>query len=151
MNTIIIDYRPPRIAQLLVLAAVLLNWLTPMRDWLLWQNLWVGLVLVGAGFVVMIVAWHQFRLDDVAICPTAPTARLITHGIYGYSRNPMYLGMSAMLLGLAVIVGTVPFYLCAVAFFAVMHRRFCPFEETKLERSFGRDFVAYSRRVRRWL
>lgn len=149
--TTVVDYRPPRIAQALVLAAVALNWLTPMHNWLLWQNGWVGTVLGVCGCVVMIAAWCQFRMDGVAICPTAHSSRLITYGIYGVTRNPMYLGMSAMLLGLAAVVGTLPFYLCALVFFSIMHWRFCPFEETKLTQAFGSGFIDYARRVRRWL
>jgi len=151
MSTRILDVRPPRIAQALVLAAALLHWLTPLRNAVLWSSTWAGLGLLGAGFVVMMVAWYQFRLRDVAICPTSITARLITDGIYRMSRHPMYLGMTTMLIGLAVIVGTLPFYLSALTFFAVMQRHFCRFEEAKLERTFGSDYLEYSRQVRRWI
>jgi protein-S-isoprenylcysteine O-methyltransferase Ste14 len=48
-------------------------------------------------------------------------------------------------------MGTPPFYLSAIAFFGVMNRIFCPYEENKLTAAFGEDYRSYAKRVRRWL
>ena len=99
----------------------------------------------------MIQAWWQFRQTDVAICPTEKTTELITDGIYRFTRNPMYLGMVMMLTGVAMFVGTLPFYVAAVALFAILNFVFCPYEEEKLSRTFGSRFEQYRGRARRWL
>jgi len=147
----LIDFRPPRIAQLLVAIAVLLHWLTPLRQAIVYSNPALGAVLGIAGFATMMRAWWLFRQADTAICPTARTAQLVTLGIYRFTRNPMYLGMVAMLAGLALAVGSLPFYAAAVIYLLIIDRAFCRYEERKLELGFGDDYLAYRKRVRRWI
>jgi protein-S-isoprenylcysteine O-methyltransferase Ste14 len=151
MHLRLIDYRPPKIAQLLVAIAVLLHWLTPLRQTMIYSNSAIGIVLGVAGFASMIWGWWLFRQFDTPICPTARAERLITSGIYRITRNPMYLGMVAMLAALALAVGTLPFYLVAGIYFAVIDRAFCPYEEARLTQRFGDAYLSYKQRVRRWL
>jgi len=145
------DFRPPRIAQLLLAIAVLLHWLTPLQQTIIYSNPAAGALIGIAGFAAMMQGWWQFKQVDTPICPTASEERLVTRGIYRFTRNPMYLGMVAMLLGMALVVGTLPFYLVAVVYFAVIDRVFCRYEERKLVLRFGDDYLAYRKRVRRWI
>lgn len=151
MNFRIIDYRPPKIAQLFILAAVGLHWATPLSQLHVYSNPVAGIILGAAGFLVMMWGWWLFRKFDTAICPTARTDRLVTSGVYRFTRNPMYLGIIAMLLAVAILVGTFPFYLAAAAYFVVINNVFCPYEESKLTEAFGDTYASYKRRVRRWL
>lgn len=107
--------------------------------------------LVSAGFTVMMMAWCQFKERKVAICPTASTNYLISDGIYRLTRNPMYLGMVTMLGGVAVFIGTLPFYAVTIVYFVLMDRWFCPYEEEKLVVTFGYDYDSYRSKVRRWI
>jgi protein-S-isoprenylcysteine O-methyltransferase Ste14 len=70
----------------------------------------------------------------------------------------MYLGMVLMILGLAIGMGTPPFYLSAIAFFAVMNKIFAvmnkifrPYEEDKLTNVFGEQYRSYVKAVPRWI
>jgi protein-S-isoprenylcysteine O-methyltransferase Ste14 len=146
-----INFRPPRIGMLFALIAAAFHWLLPVQAVFRLSVPVLGVALALAGFSIMMWAWWQFKMGDVAICPTAKTARLLTGGIYRFSRNPMYLGMVSMLFGLAAYVGTPPFYLAAAGYLAVLNFVFCPYEETKLESTFGQEFLNYKARVRRWL
>lgn len=128
-----------------------MHWLLPVWGVFHFSFPVVGAALALVGFSIMMWAWWLFKKGEVAICPTAPTVRLLTGGIYRFSRNPMYLGMVAMLLGLAAYVGTPPFYVAAVSYFAVLNFVFCPYEETKLASTFGQEFSNYKAKVRRWL
>jgi len=151
MNSHIIHFRPPRIAMALVLLAAVLHLLVATGYFHVYSSWQAGGAVFALGFAIMIGAWWQFRAHQVAICPTAPTARLITGGLYRWSRNPMYLGMVAMLLGLALVIGTVPFYAAALLLALIMDRHFCTYEEQKLRDAFGDEFSRYAARVRRWL
>ncbi|NLH80375.1 MAG: isoprenylcysteine carboxylmethyltransferase family protein [Phyllobacteriaceae bacterium] len=92
--------------------------------------------------------FHRSGTDIRAI--VAPT-RLITDGLYARSRNPIYLGFLAMLLGAAIGLGeTVPLVLTA-AFAVVIERAYIRREEAAMARIFGADYEAYRARVRRWL
>ena len=151
MNIRILDYRPPRIAQLLVLAAALLHWATPLKQLQVYSSHGLGLFVGVAGFAVMMWGWWLFRKYDTAICPGAKPRRLVASGIYRLTRNPMYLGMVAMLFGIAIYVGSFPFYLAAAIYLLVIDRYFCPYEESRLIDAFGDEYLAYRNRVRRWI
>ena len=150
--TRLVDYRPPRIAMLLLALAGAWQWLLPAPGIpaVPAQHI-MAVAAVFAGFSIMMCAWWQFREHRVAICPTDRTDHLITDGVYRYTRNPMYLGVVTMLSGVAAWFGTLPFALAAVAFFLVIDRVFCPYEERKLEQAFGSDYARYRDAVRRWL
>ena len=99
----------------------------------------------------MMWAWWQFKKRQVAICPADHTAHLNTDGSYHFTRNPMYLGMIIMLLGVATWFGTAPFFAAAAAFFLIIQFVFCPYEERKLLATFGKVYRAYKIEVRRWI
>ena len=99
----------------------------------------------------MIIAWWQFKERSVAICPTATTDRLVTDGIYRFTRNPMYLGIALMLGGTAAWFGTLPFYAAALGFLVIMDRWFRRYEEDKLFAAFGREYAEYKSKVRPWI
>ncbi|MDH3546096.1 MAG: isoprenylcysteine carboxylmethyltransferase family protein [Gammaproteobacteria bacterium] len=150
MSSKLLTFRPPRIAQFLVAAAVLLHWAIPLRLEL-FVNSMVGTSLITIGLYTMTAGWWQFKKQRTVICPTGTPTSLVAVGIYAITRKPMYLGIFMMLLGLALIVGSIPFYAAAIAYFVVMDTVFCPYEEGKLLRLFGDEFVRYRTRVRRWL
>lgn len=150
MNSKLLAFRPPRIAQFFVAVAVLLHLATPLRFELFANNV-LGILLIVIGFSAMMAGWWLFRKQRTAICPTGTPSSLVVAGIYAFTRSPMYLGIFLMLLGLAVVVGSLPFYVAAIAYFAVMDIVFCPYEEEKLLQLFGDEFLCYEKRVRRWL
>ena len=72
----------------------------------------------------MVSGWRQFVRARVAVTPTAETVRLVTDGLYRYTRNPMYLGLTLILIGVAAARGTWPFYAAALAFFMIVDGAF---------------------------
>jgi len=110
MITKLIEYKPPRIAMALLIFATVFHASFPVQSSYLYSSTFLSVALVSAGLAVMMLAWWQFKERKVAICPTADTHYLITDGIYRLTRNPMYLGMVTMLVGVAVFFGTLPFY-----------------------------------------
>ena len=75
----------------------------------------------------------------------------IKEGLYKYSRNPMYLGMVMLLLGIAIYLGNLASLISPILFFVVMDRMFVPYEEKKMENTFGEAYLDYKKQVRRWL
>jgi protein-S-isoprenylcysteine O-methyltransferase Ste14 len=151
MNNKIIEYRPPRIAMALLAIAAVLQVLIPTTSLSSFSSTTLSVATGFAGFAIMIAAWLQFRKRQVAICPTAPTAQLITDGVYRFSRNPMYLGMVMMLAGVAIYFGTLPFYAATIVYLVIMDRFFCRFEEQKLAATFPGEYEPYRSTVRRWI
>ena len=147
----ILQYRPPRIAMTLLAVASMLQLALP-DTWPAIATVPLGGGAIGVlGFGIMLRAWWLFRTHRTAICPTAETTTLITGDVYRLTRNPMYLGVVLMLLGVAIGTGGLPFYIAALTFFLIIEFAFCPYEEAKLEQCYGAEYVAYRQRVRRWL
>ncbi len=151
MNKKLIEHRPPRIAMLLLTIGGTLHLITPLGDRPLLMSSFFAASLGLFGFSIMMWAWWQFKKSQVAICPTDDTKHLITDGLYRFTRNPMYLGMLLMLVGVATWFGTAPFFAAAAAFFLIIQVVFCPYEERKLLAAFGADYSAYLIEVRRWI
>lgn len=151
MNATLVTYRPPRIAFVMLALAAALHWTVPIAHVVIFEAPWTGAAFLLAGFSVMMWAWWLFQRHAVAICPTAPTDRLLTRGIYAMTRNPMYLGMISMMLGVALTFGTLPFNIATLAYLVFIDRVFCAYEEAKLEATFGDEYRRYRARVRRWM
>ncbi|WP_419211799.1 methyltransferase family protein [Maribacter sp. X9] len=115
------------------------------------RNLLFG-VLVVLAVVLMIIALIQFYRARTTIDPSKPikTAKLVTNGVYTFSRNPMYLAMLLLLLALGVALGNAFNTLIAAGFVAYMnHFQIVPEERFLLEK-FGREYKEYCTLTRRW-
>jgi protein-S-isoprenylcysteine O-methyltransferase Ste14 len=112
----------------------------------------LGIALVAIAFVPSLWAFSLFRREGTEINPTSPAnQKLVTRGPYRYTRNPMYMSLVVLSLGIAVWVGSWPFFLAPIAVFATANWIHIPFEEAKMRRQFGAEFDSYVRRVRRWV
>jgi protein-S-isoprenylcysteine O-methyltransferase Ste14 len=103
------------------------------------------------GLTLVVAAATQFRRAGTPIHAFEQPTTLVTHGLYRYSRNPIYLGMIVLLTGVAVLLGSLsPF--AAIPLFAVtIARRFIVSEESRLSAAFGDAYRQYLARTRRWL
>jgi protein-S-isoprenylcysteine O-methyltransferase Ste14 len=112
----------------------------------------LALILVLAGVALAVSAALLFRREGTEINPTSASNRaLVTSGPYRFTRNPMYLSLVIVTLGIAAWTGAWPMFLAPVAAFATANWVHVPYEETKMRRQFGADFDTYSGRVRRWI
>jgi protein-S-isoprenylcysteine O-methyltransferase Ste14 len=75
----------------------------------------------------------------------------VTGGLYRYTRNPMYLGMVSVLIGAALLFGTLSAWLPIPVFVWIIHNNFIRVEERFLEGIFGGQYLQYKNKVRRWL
>ncbi len=147
----IIDFRPPRIAMAFTFIAAALHSSLNLWETTRFSHHWAGVAIGIAGFILMMWSWGLFKRQRLAICLPEKTSHITKGGPYRFSRNPMYLGMVLMMLGLALYEGTVPFYLSAIGYFVILRFVFIPYEEDKLAKAFGDEFAHYTSRVRRWV
>lgn len=111
----------------------------------------VGIGVAVAGVALDIWAAVRFRRERTGIVPFSEATVLVTSGPYGYTRNPMYLGMAIVLAGCALALGSVSPFLVIPAFLALITERFIVREEALLEAKFGAAYRNYAARVPRWL
>ena len=112
-----------------------------------------ALTLVAVGLVVSTAGVVSFRRARTTINPTKPmtTSALVSGGIYGITRNPMYLGLLLALLGWAAFLANPLALLLVPAFMLYINRFQIKPEERTLSALFGGEYGAYQERVRRWL
>jgi protein-S-isoprenylcysteine O-methyltransferase Ste14 len=146
----LIDVRPPVLALLYLATALGMHWIFPALHQGIVALPALGLACSLLGFGIALWSSWWFKRSHVALCPTAPTDALVTEGPYRFSRNPIYLGIILFMLGIALYMGSIPFYLATAAFFATIDGIFIPYEENKLEKTFGARYRDFKKRVRRW-
>jgi len=116
-----------------------------------WAGQVAGVLLIVLGVVLLVIAAGLFSRAKTDLIPFRNVSALVTTGIYRYTRNPMYLGMVAILLGSAVASGASTALLVPPLFAVIIEMRFIRPEETMLRDLFPAQYPAYCERVRRWL
>lgn len=111
----------------------------------------VGAVTAAGGLALIAVALGLFRIRRTRPEPWQPASSLVVGGLYRFTRNPMYLGMALLSLGVALAFASLPGALLSAATLGIIDRFVVPREEAYLTRRFGQDYIAYTARVRRWL
>jgi protein-S-isoprenylcysteine O-methyltransferase Ste14 len=110
-----------------------------------------GAVLVAGGFVMIAMGTRRFVAAGTNVPPTLPTTALVVDGIYRRTRNPLYLGLTLIYLGLGVTAGSLWAIGMVVPLLWVINVGVVQREERYLERKFGDAYRAYQARVRRWI
>lgn len=77
--------------------------------------------------------------------------RLVATGPFQISRNPIYLGGIIVLLGIAILLGSLVTFLFPLLLFLILDLVYVPIEEREMEALFGTEYIDYKRKVRRWL
>ena len=140
---------------LIFAAALLLGWLlglvVPVPALPAAIAPWVGLVLVIAGMAIAIAALWAFRHARTAVDPYRPSTALVRSGPFARSRNPIYIALILLSLGLALLANVLWCVLLLPPAVAVLRRGVIAREEAYLERRFGDDYRDYRATTRRWL
>ncbi len=142
---------PPAL-MMLTLAAILIlrmNW--PLMFILPFPANMIGIIPVGVGYVMMMLAWDQFNILGTPISNFDQPSRLVVVGLYRISRNPMYLGFVLMLAGICLLLGALSPFIGVLLFFVITDRLFITLEERVLASKFGHFYYNYKRKTRRWL
>ena len=137
------------LAALLLMA--LLHQVLPLAQIFFAPYRYAGIVLMALAVAPILWAALLFRRAGTGIVPFSPATALVLGGPYRFTRNPMYLGLAGTLLGAALLMGSLSPFAVIPAFMALIADRFIAPEEAMLERAFGRDYLDYMAKVRRWL
>jgi protein-S-isoprenylcysteine O-methyltransferase Ste14 len=109
-----------------------------------------GLLIAGAIISGLWAVRTMFRHGNSPE-PRHPVVSLVVDGPFRFSRNPIYLSMTAFYLGLGLLFGTLWHVVLLPTVLAIMRRGVIEREEAYLERRFGDEYRAYTARVGRWL
>jgi len=116
-------------------------------------SFYFGILLLVLGFVILISAVRLFRKDKTTVNPLSPeqATKLVTDGIFKYSRNPMYLGMALVLGSIAVFFNLIGGIILVALFCAYITKFQILPEERAMRDLFLDDFDKYTKVTRRWI
>jgi len=142
---------PPVYLFLSIVMMVLIYFLSPGMKVLPFPWNLFGIMPLALGIVLNLIADRSFKKHETTVKPIEQSTTLITTGAFSISRHPMYLGFVLILLGIAVLMKCLAPYVIVFVFAVLMGAIFIKYEEKKLEETFGEDWLAYKKKVRRWL
>jgi protein-S-isoprenylcysteine O-methyltransferase Ste14 len=142
---------PPVYFLLGLASQVLLHHLLPAMQ-LLGHPWWmVGVLLIASGIGLAVWGNLRFRRQGTPVRPFEPSTALVQDGPFVFTRNPMYLGMLVVLIGNAMVLGSLSPWLVVPIFLWLITSLFIVHEEAMMETLFGEAYSDYRRRVRRWI
>ncbi len=113
---------------------------------------WIlGGALLLAGIVLLFLFEREFQRKKTAANPWRPTTAIASDGPYRFTRNPAYVGMALVYVGIALCSQALWVLLPLPVVLAIIARGVIAREERYLERKFGQEYLDYTGRVRRWL
>ena len=143
--------KPPHIALTLLFLSWLSDYFFPKFRFIAGNYRYVGILVFIFGLSITFYSFYLFRKNKTPIIPGQKPKFMVIQGAYKFTRNPMYLGVSTALLGAAIYFGNLLSFLSPIIFFLIMNHYFVPFEEKLLESIFGKKYLDYKKKVRRWI
>jgi protein-S-isoprenylcysteine O-methyltransferase Ste14 len=142
---------PPALAGLLIIAMGLSGLFLPGPLIVPQPYNWLGLLGLAGGFAVSFIAARQFERVGTNIKTFNDPTLFVTDGLFRWTRNPMYLGITLLLTGIAVLIGALSPFAGPILFALTADRWYIPFEEQAMQSKFGERYTAYRRVTRRWI
>ena len=143
--------RPPHVSAILLILAVILHWTLKPGRIIPDQLIWIGIVVLASGVALMTKAHNLFKRKDTPVSHAETPQGVVTDGIYRATRNPMYVAGALIFLGIAIAVGTWPFFVSWLLIGAALNFIFIPWEEKRMEELFGDEYLIYKNGTRRWV
>lgn len=151
MSTSIPKAPPPVFFLVAIILMILLNANVPIGHWLYYPWRYLGIILIIAGFSLSAGSVYFFRKLGTNPRPGAKAALVVTTGPFRFTRNPMYIGLTTILIGVAILFGSFsPLFIIPV-FFLLVRNLFVLKEEKLMEEWFGEPYLEYKRKTPRWL
>jgi protein-S-isoprenylcysteine O-methyltransferase Ste14 len=146
-----VSFPPPFVYGLGLLAGYLLHRAVPIALVPAGMLRALGWVLVALGALLAAWALAYFARAGQTPDPRRPVKAIVAHGPYRFTRNPMYLAMAVVYLGVTALMNDFWPLIVFPVVLVIMIRAVIAREEAYLERAFGDEYRAYRTRVRRWI
>lgn len=112
----------------------------------------IGVLFMAIGIAIVLEAFARFALEGIGTpAPILPTRHLVVNGCYRFVRNPMYVAVTALILGQALFLGDIHLLEYAILPWLGAHLFILYYEEPTLRRSFGAEYENYRAHVPRWI
>lgn len=146
-----VKFPPPLIFVLLIGVGLALDYVWPLGMGIRGSVGVFGIVLVVFAVAVAGLINASFKRLGTAIEPWKPTSNIVTTGFYAWSRNPIYTGFCLFNIGLGISLNNLWLFLSFIPGAVLVYFIAIAKEEAYLEGKFGEEYLAYKRKVRRWI
>jgi protein-S-isoprenylcysteine O-methyltransferase Ste14 len=151
VNPSIPRIRPPVYFLTAIVVMILLHSFFPITHWLASPWNYLGIVFIVLGGILTIRSVVLFRRVGTQTHPGVKATALVHEGPFRFTRNPMYLGLIIILVGVAILLGSVSPLLVIPLMIWILHVKFILREEKWMENWFGEPYLDYKKKTRRWL
>lgn len=142
---------PPTYLLIALLIMLVFHWIVPLGSAVTVPWNLCGILLIAGGIWMSYRAEAQFRRLKTTVKPFEKPTTLVRDGLFHFSRNPMYLGFVSVLVGVAILLGSLTPFLVVPVFIILIEFKFIRIEERELSQTFKGDWTDYAQKVRRWL
>ncbi|UCH66733.1 MAG: isoprenylcysteine carboxylmethyltransferase family protein [Ignavibacterium sp.] len=142
---------PPQFFYFSITLMILLHFLFPIKTLLNFPVTSIGIVLFVSGAMMAIKEKKRFARVKTNIKTFDKPDKLLTDGLYKYSRNPMYLGFVIALMGVWLLLGSLSPLLMVLIFIFITNTGYISFEEKMMGDTFGELYFAYKNKTRKWI
>ena len=112
---------------------------------------YIGLFIFAVGLIVVLICVASFAIRGKGtLSPADPTKKLVISGLYRFSRNPMYIGVTMMLIGQSIFFQSYAIAIYSLVIFIAFYSFIVFFEEPRLQDAFGSEYNEYVKKVPRW-
>ena len=135
----------------LLLGVVIDDRLRPLPVFHIDKWRWLGVIALLLGIGLVAVGRRTMVRHGTNVNPTLPATAIVETGPFRFTRNPLYLGLTLIYIGLSLLLNTWWSLLLLVPVWLVMHFKVVRREEAYLQDKFGQTYLSYRQRVRRYL
>ncbi len=145
------DLLPPQILIIFMAGMVFFHFVFPINKIVFYPLTFLGLAIFLLGMAFSIWTDSFFNKYKTTIKPFEEPTSLITEGPFLFSRHPMYLSFIFILIGLAVMLGSLTPFVFPLLLFLVLEFIYVKKEEEHMKENFGQKYLDYKKRVRKWI
>jgi protein-S-isoprenylcysteine O-methyltransferase Ste14 len=142
---------PPLLYLLVLATGIVVSYFFPHHFIDFSIALTMGIIITALGITSLILAATLFRKNKNPVNPSGSTQLIICSGIYKYTRNPMYLGLTTIFIGISTITNAWFSFILLFPLLMVCQKGIIEREEKYLTRKFGNEYLDYQSKVRRWI
>jgi len=142
---------PPALFAGTLMLGLLLRFIFPVNFLPLSIAIASGVVVLVGAALIAVSAFRAMRRAETAVDPSLPTTAIVSDGAFGFSRNPIYLSLTLLYVGIALLFNTPWALLLLLPLIAVVQNGVIKREERYLEQKFGEEYLRYKASVRRWV
>ena len=135
-----------------IIVQIVLHYFLPLKKIVIYPYILLGIPLIILGlYLNWIWGAIKFRKEKTTLDPNVVPTRFVTEGPFKFTRNPIYFVMVITLFGISILAGSISTFIIPIIFWILIDRRVISLEEKNMEKKFGKKYLDYKKKIRRWI